>query len=65
MKKSYSLILLAAIVLLGMQNTLAQEKTFTPGSFEQVIISPHIEVIFEKADQESVVMKTLMFLWIN
>lgn len=59
MKKPYSLILLAAIVLLGMQNTLAQEKTFTPGSFEQVIISPHIEVIFEKADQESVVIEDI------
>lgn len=59
MKKSYSLILLAAIVLLGMQNTLAQEKTFTPGSFEQVIISPHIEVIFEKADEESVVIEDI------
>lgn len=59
MKKPYSLILLAAIVLLGMQNTMAQEKTFTPGSFEQVIISPHIEVIFEKADQESVVIEDI------
>lgn len=59
MKKSYTLVVLIAIMVMGLQNTIAQQKTFTPGSFDEVIISPHIEVIFEKADQESVVIEDI------
>lgn len=59
MKKSYTLVVLIAIMVMGLQNTIAQQKTFTPGSFDEVIISPHIEVIFEKANQESVVIEDI------
>lgn len=59
MKKSYTLVVLIAIMVMGLKNTIAQQKTFTPGSFDEVIISPHIEVIFEKADQESVVIEDI------
>lgn len=59
MKKSYTLVVLIAIMVMGLQNSIAQQKTFTPGSFDEVIISPHIEVIFEKADQESVVIEDI------
>ncbi|MEL4455791.1 head GIN domain-containing protein [Lutimonas vermicola] len=59
MKKSYLLILFLATAPLGIQHTQAQQKTFTVGSFNEVIISPHIEVIFEKADKESVVIEKI------
>lgn len=59
MKKTYLLILFIAATALGMQNTQAQQKTFTVGSFDEVIISPHIEVIFEKADEASVVIENI------
>jgi hypothetical protein len=59
MKKTYLLILFLAATTLGMQNTQAQQKTFTVGSFDEVIISPHIEVIFEKADEASVVIENI------
>ncbi len=59
MKKPYFLFLFLAVMALGMQNTQAQQKTFDVGSFDEVIISPHIEVIFEKADQESVVIENI------
>ena len=38
---------------------LAQSKTYDVKSFEEVIISPHIEVVFEKADTESVVIENI------
>ncbi len=59
MKKSYFLILFLVTTVLGIQNSQAQQKTFTVGSFNEVIISPHIEVIFEKADKESVVIENI------
>lgn len=59
MKKPYLLVLFLAAMALGIQNLQAQQKTFTVGSFNEVIISPHIEVIFEKADKESVLIENI------
>jgi len=59
MKKVYSYYFLIAIMFLGISNLTAQKKTFDVGSFDEVIISPHIEVIFEKADNESVVIEDI------
>ncbi|WKK65108.1 head GIN domain-containing protein [Lutimonas zeaxanthinifaciens] len=38
---------------------LGQQKTFDVDSFDEVIISPHIEVVFEKSDRESVVIEDI------
>lgn len=57
MKKIHSYYFFIATVILGFSSLTAQKKTFDVGSFDQVIISPHIEVIFEKADNESVVIE--------
>lgn len=38
---------------------LAQQKTFDVDSFDEVIISPHIEVVFEKSDREAVVIEDI------
>ncbi len=43
----------------GVNLSLAQSKTFDVKSFEEVIISPHIEVVFEKADTQSVVIENI------
>lgn len=51
--------LLIAILLIGMSNVIAQKKTYDISSFDEVIISPHIEVVFEKADKESVVIENI------
>ncbi len=59
MKKSYLTLFIAAFLLLAVQNTKAQKKTFNVGSFDEVIISPHIEVIFEKAANESVLIQNI------
>jgi len=59
MKKAYLTLIIATFALLGIQNTEAQKKTFNVGSFDEVIVSPHIEVIFEKADTESVVIQNI------
>jgi len=59
MKKSYLNLFIATFALLGIQHTEAQNKTYEVSSFDEVIISPHIEVIFEKADTESVVIENI------
>jgi len=59
MKKSYLTLLIATFALLGIQHTEAQNKTYDVSSFDEVIISPHIEVIFERADTESVVIENI------
>jgi len=59
MKKTRSYYFLIAMMILGINNLTAQKKTFDIGSFDEVIISPHIEVIFEKADNESVVIEDI------
>lgn len=59
MKKAYLTFFIATFVLFGIQNTEAQNKTFNVSSFDEVIISPHIEVIFERADTESVVIENI------
>ena len=59
MKKIQHLVLLLVLTALGIQHTTAQQKTFTVESFDEIIISPHIEVIFEKADKESVVIENI------
>lgn len=59
MKKPYLSLIIAVFALLGLQNAEAQKKTFDVNSFDEVIISPHIEVIFEQADTESVVIQDI------
>lgn len=59
MKKPYLKSLLIALMILGASHVIAQKKTFDVGSFDEVIISPHIEVIFEKAATESVVIEDI------
>ena len=59
MKKPYLKSLLIALMILGVSHVIAQKKTFDVGSFDEVIISPHIEVIFEKAASESVVIEDI------
>lgn len=59
MKKSYLAPILTIMMFLGFQFTEAQEKTFNVSSFDEVIISPHIEVIFEQAETESVVIEDI------
>jgi hypothetical protein len=39
--------------------TVAQSKTYEVGGFDEIIISPHIEVVFEQADRESVVIENI------
>lgn len=43
-----------AVAVIGMQNGFAQSETLKVQSFNKVIISPHIEVKFEKGEEESV-----------
>ncbi len=59
MKKTYVKYLLFTLMILVASNVIAQKKTFDVGSFDEVIISPHIEVIFEKADKQSVVIEDI------
>ncbi len=51
-------ILFLAILLFVMQG-YSQEKTFKPGHFERVIISPHIEVVFVEGDEETVELMSI------
>lgn len=53
------LLLFVAFISFGIQNSNAQKKTYDIDSFEKVIVSPHIEVVFEKADKESVVIQDI------
>ncbi len=59
MKKTYVKSVLFALMILSASSVFAQKKTFDVGSFDEVIISPHIEVIFEKADTQSVVIEDI------
>ncbi len=59
MKKTYLTLIIAAFALFGWQHAEAQKKTFDVNSFDEVIISPHIEVIFEEAETESVVIQDI------
>ena len=55
-------ILVQATLLMALAVGLtarAQVKTHEVRPFDEVIISPHIEVVFEKADKESVVIESL------
>jgi len=60
MKKSISIqneLLIAILISIfnfGLSN--AQSETMTVSPFQEVIISPYIEVVFKQADQESVVI---------
>jgi hypothetical protein len=58
MKNTY-LYFLLVLTLFATKDIQAQEKTFDPGTFDKVIVSPHIEVIFEKASKESVVIENI------
>ncbi len=59
MKRIITFTLLLTLYLSGIQNAQAQSKTYDVGSFDEVIVSPHIEVVFEKADRESVVIENI------
>lgn len=48
------------ILFAGSLNYLtAQEKTYELESFNEVIVNPHIETIFEKSDREAVVVENI------
>ncbi len=57
MKRLSILSLLVAFFAAGNLTSNAQTKTYEVKSFDEIIISPHIEVVFEKADRESVVIE--------
>lgn len=59
MKNTYTKLLLLATMLISLQSISAQEKTFTVNEFDGVIISPHVEVIFIQAEEESVVIENI------
>ena len=59
MKRAIQSTILLCVLFAGVNLSLAQSKTFDVKSFEEVIISPHIEVIFEKADTQSVVIENI------
>jgi len=59
MKNTYTKLLLLATMLISFQSISAQEKTFTVNEFDGVIISPHVEVIFIQAEEESVVIENI------
>lgn len=54
MKRFFIPILLGCFLLAGINSTRGQSKTYDVRSFDEIIVSPHIEVVFEKAEQESV-----------
>ena len=58
MKKAFIKLILPVMALV-ISTAFAQKKTFTIDSFDEVIISPHIEVTFIQADQESVVIDNM------
>lgn len=59
MKRTIQSALLLCVLFIGVNMTTAQSKTYDVKSFEEVIISPHIEVVFEKADTQSVVIENI------
>ncbi len=58
MKKAFIKLILPVMALF-ISTAFAQQKTFNVDSFDEVIISPHIEVTFIQADQESVVIDNM------
>ena len=59
MKRVMKSSLMLFVLFAGLNMALAQSKTYDVKSFEEVIISPHIEVVFEKADTKSVVIENI------
>jgi hypothetical protein len=57
-RKIQSTLILCALVV-GINLAFAQSKTYDVKSFDEVIISPHIEVVFEKAETQSVVIENI------
>lgn len=57
--KNTCIKLIIPVLTLFISTAFAQQKTFTVDSFDEVIISPHIEVSFIQADQESVVIDNM------
>lgn len=59
MKKTYKKCILFALLILGTNSLIAQQKSFDVNSFDEVVISPHIEVVFEKAATPSVTIDNI------
>lgn len=59
MKKTYTKLLLLLTMIISLNSINAQEKTFDVDEFDGVIISPHVEVIFIQAEEESVVIENI------
>jgi hypothetical protein len=59
MKRFFILTLLVGFFATGNLMLNAQTKTYEVKSFDEIIVSPHIEVTFEKADKESVVIDNI------
>ena len=57
--KNACIKLVIPVMALFINTAFAQQKTYTVDSFDEVIISPHIEVSFIQADQESVVIDNI------
>ncbi len=57
--KNACIKLILPVLILFISTVFAQQKTFNVDSFDEVIISPHIEVSFIQADQESVIIDNL------
>lgn len=53
--KTISTILIA---LLAIQTSLAQTKTVDVGTFDKVIVSPHIQAVFQQGNSESVAIES-------
>lgn len=60
MKKSKAIIQLfkCFLILLTIQTGFAQTKTVNVEPFNKVIVSPHIQVVFQKGDSENVVIES-------
>jgi hypothetical protein len=59
MKKTYTKLMLLLTMIISLNSINAQEKTFDVDEFDGVIISPHVEVIFIQAEEESVVIENI------
>ena len=59
MKNTYTKFMLLTLLVFTLNTISAQEKTFDVSSFNEVIISPHIEVIFLQAEEESVLIENI------
>lgn len=59
MKRIFVQAILLIALVVGNSTARAQVKTYEVRSFDEVIISPHIEVVFEKGEKESVVIEGL------